>query len=300
MNSQHVVREVALTETSTASTGLPTCVLACPICNTKNWHYAQNVRRATLSQCTNCGLLATTSFLQSHLDIEELYDVTPQNYEEYRKYYLGSRLAFYKRILPKLSPFFKTARLLEIGSGYGYFLGMASRAGWDAEGVEISKYACEVARSRGCKVHQKDLLAVDLPLESHDVVVMWDVIEHLTDVEKIVERCVALLRPGGALVARTPDARALQYTKGFFRAAYRHLAYPANTAEHIFHFTPERLSLLMARNEFQEINIDTSDKWEERPVSGRNRFVRIGRYLILRHAYIKRWPYEFVVTAVKG
>jgi len=228
-----------------------------------------------------------------------LYDVTPQNYEEYRKYYLESRLAFYKRILPELNRFVRTARLLEVGSGYGYFLEMVSQAGWEAEGVEISNYACQVARSRGCKVHQKDLLSVPLVSESYDVITMWDVIEHLTNVGEIVERCAALLRPGGALIARTPDGRALRHTRGFLKAAYRHLAYPANTAEHVFHFTPETLSLLMARKDFPEVEIVTKGPWEECPVSGRNRMVRFGRHFILHHAYANEWPYEFVITAVK-
>jgi len=244
--------------------------------------------------------LATTSFLKEYGALEELYDVTPRNYEEYRKHYLASRVSFCNRVLPKLDRFRKTSRLLEVGSGYGYFLELASQAGWDAEGVEISNYACEAARSRGCKVHQKDLLSVPLPSESFDVIVMWDVIEHLPNVEKLVEHCAVLLRPGGAFIARTPDARALRYSKGLSKGAYRHFAYPANTAEHVFHFTPETLSQLMARMGLQEIEIDTTGGWEERPITGRNPFVRLGRYLVLRHAYAKGWPYEFVITAVRG
>jgi 2-polyprenyl-3-methyl-5-hydroxy-6-metoxy-1,4-benzoquinol methylase len=283
-----------------ASAGSDSEMLICPSCSSGNWEPAQRVRRASLSQCTNCGLLATTSFLKNHGNMEELYDVTPQNHEEYRKYYLASRLTFYKRILPKLDRFLKTTRLLEVGSGYGHFLEMVSQAGWEAEGVEISNYACEVARSRGCKVHQKDLLSVPLVSESYDVIAMWDVIEHLTNVGEIVERCAALLRPGGAFIARTPDGRALRYSKGLLKAAYRHLAYPANTAEHVFHFTPETLSLLMARKGFPEVEIDAKGAWEERPVPGRNRVVRFGRHFVLHHAYVNEWPYEFVITSLKG
>lgn len=275
-------------------------ILLCPSCSSGDWQPAHKVRGTPLSRCTNCGLLATTFFLKNQANMQELYDVTPENEAEYRKYYLASRLQFYKRILSDLKPFCKMARLLEIGSSYGYFLEMASRAGWEAEGVEISKYACDVARSRGCKVHQESLLSVQLLPESYDVVVMWDVIEHLPNVGPIVERCATLLRPGGALIARTPDGRALQPSGGLWKASYRHLAYPANTAEHVFHFTPETLSLLMVREGLLKVGIDTESGWEERPVSGRNPFVRVGRYLLLRHAYSKGWPYEFVITAIKG
>jgi 2-polyprenyl-3-methyl-5-hydroxy-6-metoxy-1,4-benzoquinol methylase len=294
------ISKMNLRETILAS-GESDCVtLICPCCFSGTWETVQRVRFASLSKCSNCGLLATTSFLKKYGALEALYDVTPQNHEEYRKHYLASRLSFYNGILPKLDRFRQTSHLLEVGSGYGYFLGMASQRDWDAEGVEISQYACDVARSRGYKVHQQDLLAVQVAFESYDVVVMWDVIEHLANVGPIVERCAALLRPGGALIARTPDGRALNCTKGFMAAAYRHFAYPANTAEHIFHFTPETLSLLVTRNGLKEIEIDSRGAWEERPVSGRSAFVRIGRYLVLRHSYIKGWPYEFVMTAVKG
>lgn len=294
------ISEASLPETIPASTGSDSATLICPSCSSGTWEPAQRVRFTSLSQCANCGLLATTSFLKKYGVLEDLYDVTPKNHEEYRKDYLPSRLNFCNGILPKFGRFRKTSRLLEVGSGYGYFLEMAAQAGWDAEGVEISNYACEAARSRGCKVHQKDLLSVPLPSESYDVIAMWDVIEHLTNVDQLVGRCAALLRPGGAFIARTPDARALRCSKGPLKAAYRHLAYPANTAEHVFHFTPETLSLLMARMGLHEIEIDTSGGWEERPITGRNPFVRIGRYLVLRHAYAKGWPYEFVITALKG
>jgi 2-polyprenyl-3-methyl-5-hydroxy-6-metoxy-1,4-benzoquinol methylase len=252
-----------------------------------------------LSKCANCGLLATASFLKNYGSLDELYDVTPENHEEYRECYLGSRIAFYKRIVPKLSPFLRSGRLLEIGSGYGYFLEMASRSGWKAEGVEISKYAAAIARSRGCQVHEEDLLTLPLLSETYDVVAMWDVIEHFLHPGEILRRCAELLRPGGVLILRTPNARALHPGGGLVRAAYRHLAYPANTPQHVFHFTPERLSLLVERSGFREIEIDTHDGWEERPVSGRNRLVRIGRHVILRHAHAKGWPYEFVITAEK-
>jgi len=82
-------------------------------------------------------------------------------------------------------------------------------------------------------------------------------------------------------------------------AAYRHLAYPANTREHVFHFTPETLSALMVKVGLREVEIDVGGGWEERVVSGRNSVVRVGRHLIFRYAYAKGWPYEFVITAIK-
>lgn len=298
MSSQNVVSESTL-ERSTASAH-PAWTVVCPICNTEDWEYAQRVRRASISKCVHCGLLGTTDFLKGISTAQGLYETPPEHFAEYLEHYLNRRLPLYKRMLPKLDRFHTKGLLLEIGCSYGHFLEAAHSAGWQAEGVEISSYASDVARSKGFKVYQDDLRDVPFNPGSCDVIAMWDVVEHLTDVAEVVERCAVLLRSGGALIARTPDARALQSAKGLFAAAYRHLAYPANTAEHVFHFTPETLSLLMAKKGLQELEIDTGGGWEERVVSGRNSLVRAGRHLILRHAYTNGWPYEFVIIAVKG
>jgi 2-polyprenyl-3-methyl-5-hydroxy-6-metoxy-1,4-benzoquinol methylase len=274
-------------------------ILLCPICKTQDWRHSQNIRRAPISKCAHCGLLGTTAFLEGMNTAEELYETPPEHYAWYREHYLSSRLLVYERMMPRLDRFRQNGCLLEIGCSYGDFLGVARAAGWDAKGVEISTHASQVARSKGFTVYRDFGRELSLRPGSIDVIAMWDVIEHLMDVGEIIEQCVALLRPGGALIARTPDARALQGTTGFLGTAYRHLAYPANTPEHVFHFTPETLSLLLTQKRFQEIETDTSGEWEERPVSGGNPFVRFGRYILLRYAYLQALPYEFVVTAVK-
>jgi 2-polyprenyl-3-methyl-5-hydroxy-6-metoxy-1,4-benzoquinol methylase len=294
------MRQGSSLDSSKASIVLSSCTLVCPICTEQNWEYAQRVRRASISKCAHCGLLGTTNFLEGISTGEELYETSPKHHAVYREQYLGSRLPCYKRVMPELDRFRTKGLLLEVGCSYGYFLEVARNAGWEPEGVEISLRASEVARSKGFKVYKDDLRNVPLNPGSCDVIAMWDVIEHLADVAEVVECCAVLLRPGGALIARTPDARALQSSKGLFAAAYRHLAYPANTAEHVFHFTPETLSLLMAKKGLQEVEIDTGGGWEERVISGRNSLVRAGRRLLLRQAYANGWPYEFLITAVKG
>jgi len=110
---------------------------------------------------------------------------------------------------------------------------------------------------------------------------------------------VKLLRSGGILILRTPDARALSLEGGLLRAAYRHLAYPANTPEHVFHFTPQGLARMVAGLGLKHIEVNPVGTWEECVISGKNVIVRAGRWMILRYALAHHWPYEFVLTAVK-
>jgi 2-polyprenyl-3-methyl-5-hydroxy-6-metoxy-1,4-benzoquinol methylase len=246
-----------------------------------------------------CGLLGTTGFITRAKTTECLYDVDAANLAIYKRQYLPHRIELYARYLPQLESFRRTGRLLEVGSGYGYFLEMASQSKWDSEGVEISAFCCEVARERGCKVQQTRLQEASLAPETFDVIALWDVIEHFTHPDEIIGLCHGLLRPGGALVMRTPDGRALAATLQPARAAYRHLVYPANTPEHVFHFTPQDLIAIAERSGFKASKIDDENRWEERVISGNNHWVVTARRLIMRYAQWRAWPYEFVLTAVK-
>lgn len=277
--------------------------LPCPVCGALDWAEGLTVRSSPISRCMNCGLLATSHLLPRNTITGSLYDVTQDHYRIYCKQYLQARLVSYRHEISRLARFYSTGRLLEVGSGYGFFLEMASRAGWNAEGVEISRYACEVARSRGCNAYHGDLQNAPVRLKSFDVIVMWDVIEHVPAPRETIRYCLELLRTNGALVLKTPDARALSPSPlSPMRAMYRHFVYPANTAEHVFHFTPESLSLMIRGLDIESYDISVGAErgdWCERVVPGHNSFVRCLRWLIMKYAYAQRWPYEFVVTVIK-
>jgi 2-polyprenyl-3-methyl-5-hydroxy-6-metoxy-1,4-benzoquinol methylase len=275
-------------------------MLKCPVCGSTAWGPAPGVRGVSLVRCAQCGLLGTTHFVTGARSTETLYDVSEENHAEYRRHYLPHRLAAYRRFLPGLEQFRKSGRLLEVGSGYGYFLEMAAKAKWDCEGVEISAYCCEIATRLGCKVRQKPLRDAGLAAETYDIVVLWDVIEHFTEPDAVVRMCRSLLRKGGALVMRTPDGRALARSLGPVRTAYRHLVYPANTAEHVFHFTPDDLSSMVTNLGFAVQSVECDESWQERVISGNNQLVLTARHLIMRYAYWRAWPYEFVLTAIKA
>ena len=177
----------------------------------------------SLSRCNQCGLLGTTHFVTVARTTEGLYDVNSKNLASYEDQYLPRRQEVYARFIPQLQAFRKTGRMLEIGSSYGHFLEMAEKAGWKTEGVEVSSYCCNVARGRGYSVQQARLQDATLVQGTFDVIVLWDVIEHFTNPGEIIGLCHDLLRPGGALLMRTPDGRALAPTWWPGLAAYRHL-----------------------------------------------------------------------------
>lgn len=103
-----------------------------------------------------------------------------------------------------------TGRLLEIGCALGFFLEEARKAGFDVNGVEISPYGSRYAREElGLPVMTGTLESCDYPKSSFDVVVMWDVIEHLAYPRKVLKRVGELMKPDGLLVFTTVDAGSL-------------------------------------------------------------------------------------------
>ncbi|MBT0565473.1 methyltransferase domain-containing protein [Williamsia sp. CHRR-6] len=97
--------------------------------------------------------------------------------------------------------------VLEAGSGEGYGAHLISSVATDVVCVDYDATAVAHTRARypSVTVHQGNL--VDLPLadDSVEVVVNFQVIEHLWDQAAFVAECARVLRPGGVLLISTPN-----------------------------------------------------------------------------------------------
>ena len=101
-------------------------------------------------------------------------------------------------------------RLLEVGCGGGAQLAHLRAFGWEVEGQEIDPLAARQARARhGLRVHLGPLPSLRLPDAAYDAVVMNHVIEHAADPVPLLTECRRLLKPGGVLVAVTPNIASL-------------------------------------------------------------------------------------------
>jgi 2-polyprenyl-3-methyl-5-hydroxy-6-metoxy-1,4-benzoquinol methylase len=99
--------------------------------------------------------------------------------------------------------------LLDVGAYIGVFVEVAQRAGWNAFGVEPSRWAVDLARTRGLPVLLGTQHAPALAGLQFDVITMWDVIEHVTDPLDELRKAYGLLKPGGAIVVHTMDIDSL-------------------------------------------------------------------------------------------
>jgi 2-polyprenyl-3-methyl-5-hydroxy-6-metoxy-1,4-benzoquinol methylase len=97
-------------------------------------------------------------------------------------------------------------RVLDVGSGPGYFLLHGQQRGWQGLGIEPSRQAADHGRQLGVHVIQ-EFLTTDLAgrLGKYDIVHMSEVLEHVPHPAEMLHLTWELLTPGGLLCAVVPN-----------------------------------------------------------------------------------------------
>jgi SAM-dependent methyltransferase len=140
-------------------------------------------------------------------------------------------------------------RLLDVGSGPGFFLAEGNARGWETLGIEPSRQAAEHARSLGVEVVEEFLDAESAErLGSFGAAHLCNVLEHVPDPAHLLELAHGLLDPGGLLMVVVPNdynplQRALREERGF---APWWVAPP----HHLNYFDPPALTSLVERTGF--------------------------------------------------
>ncbi len=98
-------------------------------------------------------------------------------------------------------------RVLDVGSGYGFFRVALGEAGYRHDGLEVSEFARRVAAdSYGLHTYGGTLEEHWAAWESrYDAVTLFDLIEHLVDPARFLAQVAFVLRPGGVLGVKTPN-----------------------------------------------------------------------------------------------
>ena len=97
--------------------------------------------------------------------------------------------------------------VLEAGCGEGYGADLIADVARSVVGLDYDELTVAHVRARYPRVDIRhgNLAALPLPDASVDVVVNFQVIEHLWDQPQFVAECARVLRPGGALLMSTPN-----------------------------------------------------------------------------------------------
>ena len=123
--------------------------------------------------------------------------------------------------------------VMDIGCGRALLLQEFSKLGTACLGIERDEFPGTAPR--GVDVHIGALGDEELSGRRFDIIIIWHVLEHITDLGSLLKELPAHLNPGGLLVISVPNFSSWQ--SRFFRQHWFHLDIP----RHVTHFEKEWL-----------------------------------------------------------
>ena len=155
----------------------------------------------------------------------------------------------FNRAANLLERYRKSGRLLDVGSGFGFFVAEMKGKGWEAAGVEISQKALAYARNvLGLTVHSGPLEKVGFSDDHFDAVTGFYVIEHLPFPKAFLKECYRILKPGGLLLLRYPHTTPIKNLLHFFGVKNCLYDLPA----HLCDFSPKIIQECLEKIGFQK------------------------------------------------
>lgn len=230
---------------------------ACPICQADRCCVRYSIGRLGYVACREC----------RHLFQYPINDRTDEQYgkEDADNHHVSSakkewdysvekQQLVYKDQLNRIEKHAPRSReMIDIGCGNGAFLAYAAKRGWNTAGVEPRHSSCEVARQGGAEIHESSFERIDFGERRFDAVVLWQVIEHMSDPVSCIELVRNILKPGGVVAISTPNISSI----GSLLLGQRWPAIEPDSHYHLF--SSGSLKMLMARCGFETIHTRCHD-----------------------------------------
>jgi SAM-dependent methyltransferase len=246
----------------------------CPICGATSDETFRELDGYRVARCKSCGFLFVNP-RPTPEGLSELYRDRETNKffsEGYEPPELEAPVL--AKVFDTIQRYVRSGAMLEIGCGRGDLLALAGSRGFQPTGVDF--FDGKPPATPGVRFFDGPLAAAKFPNASFDVVVIRNVLEHLFDPRQEVAEAFRLLKPGGALYAKVPNAMA---GEGPFYRRFVAPRYPFAPPYHLSHFSPESMRRLLTNAGFQFV------RWSvEQPTivrSARKNLVRQAAYRVL-------------------
>lgn len=256
----------------------------CNICGAHDAALVYHFDSADVVLCKGCSTVQTLRLVPIEINYEEDYFKAKGysmgiDYEGLREIFLADNRKRLKEI-EKRKPCGR--RILELGCATGYFLEACREKGWDACGVELSRFASDKARERGLNVFCGELRDAGFDRESFDVVALWHVLEHLQNPLETLILVRNLLKKDGLLALTVPDFGSNRSKR--MKEKWPHL----EPDVHLYHFTHPSLKNILEKAGFEEVGYSLSGGTgitaEDRP----KRTKRLAKFMV-RHIGYFQW-----------
>ena len=213
-------------------------------------YFSSSRRRAghlDIVRCRACGLVLTSP-RDDEATLSRIYtelaDVEYAVEEDNRRLTAEDHCTLVTACLPA------RGRLLDVGCATGVFAGVAHQHGWNVTGLDASAWATARARARypGVVFVTGSVEATVFPPASFPAVTLWDVLEHVPAPLDTLRQLHQWLAPQGCLFLNLPNAGSL-VARCMGRRWFLLLR------EHLWYFSPQTLTRLLATTGFEVIRI---------------------------------------------
>jgi len=187
-------------------------MMVCPVCNSETARVCYTLPAYRIAACDDCGLQFNADFPgsgdQDGVFSEHYYR---QQHEAAFAAQFGDistdpSFVVYRHWLEHIEVEFGVGRVLDVGAGLGAFLRLARARGWDAQGVEISRFGAEYARTRhGLEIFQGDIQQFPAPAQPFRLITFWDSLEHVRQPAANLLAARRLLTDDGLILISTDN-----------------------------------------------------------------------------------------------
>lgn len=197
----------------------------------------------SICKCSNCNLLFTNprpdqeNIAQYYLSEDYIShedkssNITNLLYKIVRKFTIKRKVKWLNESSSS------KGRLLDYGSGTGYFLRAAKRNGWQVVGVEPNKKAA----SKAIKKNDLQIYEDKLKLENEkkfDVITLFHVLEHVHELKITIDFLLSKLKKRGSIFIAVPNYDS--YDSQIYQEQWAALDVP----RHLYHFTYQTMEVL--------------------------------------------------------
>ncbi len=236
---------------------------ACPVCRGNKFSTVLRCRDYFVSsetfeviECSQCKMRMTKDFPDDK-SIGRYYETTGYiSHSDTKKgivntlyHQVRKRMLRKKAVWIEENSGLKTGKLLDVGTGTGYFAGMMKERGWDVSVIEKNDAARGFAEKNfqlSAYPTTDDLIEKKAPefTGKIDIITLWHVLEHIEQLNESLSQFFTLLKPGGTLTIAVPNCDSYDARK------YKNVWAAYDVPRHLWHFRKEQMEILAGKHGF--------------------------------------------------
>jgi len=224
----------------------------CPYCNAKGKYYFK-INSEFFFKCLICDLI----YKKDRSNSEKVVNKYKNEYFDNYGYseISGKRNNVYLEMIKSIEKKTQKGKILDVGTGCGFFLKIARERGWKVKGIDPSIKSVKIARRNNCPYVYKGTLKEYTNTELFDVITFINALDHSAHPWAEIEKSKNLLKPGGLIFLRFSNGLLHSAMYNLFRTFSLTKKVHELVVFHEYSFTPKFIKKLLRESGLYNIII---------------------------------------------